>query len=146
MQVIATNDSYAVNDTDRVKLTCCYTVAQADATVRALLAAAEKLLGSLTGSDIFILIKLGGIVCRAVAHNKRHFFLHVSGILAEQGSELFGNSRTTDRAFRAGGVTTLSHCMRIVVTSCVSAAAAVGAGKLCAKIKEELILLYCKNL
>ncbi len=144
--VVASHDRYAVDDPDRVEFTSLYAVAQTDAAVRAGLAAAEQLLSCLTGVYILIFVKSGGIVGCAVAHDKRHFFLHTSGILAEQGGELLCYSGTADRALRARSVSALCHCMRVIVTSCVSAAAAVCSGELCAKVKEELVLLYREYL
>ena len=60
--VIASYDSDAVDDTDRVKFAGCYAVAKSDTTVRTLLASAKQLLGCLAGADIFILIKFGRVV------------------------------------------------------------------------------------
>ena len=44
--VITSNDRYAVDDADRVKLARCYAVAKSDTSVRTLLASAKQLLRS----------------------------------------------------------------------------------------------------
>lgn len=134
--VITSYDRYSVDDADRVEFAGLHAVTKADAAVRAGLAAAEELLGRLTGIYILIFIELRSIVCCAVAHDKCHFFLHASGILSEQRSELLCYSGTADRALRAGSLSALCHCVRVVITSCETAAAAVGSGELCAQIKK----------
>ena len=144
--VVATYNRNTVDNADRVEFAGLHAVTKADAAVRAGLASAEELLGCLTGVYILVFIELRSIVCCAVAHDKCHFFLHASGILSEQGSELLCYSGTTDRALRAGSLSSLCHCVRVVITSCEAAAAAVGSGELCAQIKKELVLLDCKNL
>ena len=145
--VVTSYNCYAVNDADRVKFTGLYAVAQTDTSVRALFAAAEQLLGSLTGIDIFIFIELCSVVRCAVAHYKRDLFLHTSGILSQKGGELGSYCGTADRTLGAGSFPfAFCHGVCIIVTSCISASAAVRSGELCAKIEEKLVFLNRKHL
>ena len=140
--VVASHDRYAVDNADRVEFAGLHAVTQTDAAVRAGLAAAEELLGCLTGIDIFVLIEFCRVFCCAVAHYESDFLLHAARILSQKGSEFCCYGRSADRTLGAGSFSAaLCHGVCIVITSCVSAAAAVSSGELCAQVEEKLVFL-----
>ena len=139
--IVTSYNGNAVDDANRIEFTCSNAVTQTDAAVRTLLAPAEQLLGCFTGVDVLILIKFGGVIRCAVAHNKCNLFLHAAGILSQKGCQLSCYRRTADGALSAGDVAAFCKRMSIIVTSGKSAAAAVGSGELCTQVEEKLIFL-----
>ena len=132
---------------DRVELACRFTVAKSQAAVRAGLGAAEKLLRSLTGLNIGIIIQLFRVIRRAVAHDVGDLFFHAVRALAEDGGELFGAGGTADRALGAGdAVRIICQRVRVVVTAGIAAAAAVRAGQLRTEFQIGLIFLNIEDL
>ena len=144
--LVAVYDSDALDDMDGIKFAGSFAVAQSQTSVGAGFGAAEELLGSLTGRDICIFIQFLGIVGSAVAHDIGNFLFHAVRTLAQDRGKFLGTGRAADRTLGAGdAVGIFDKCMRIVIASCVTAAAAVGAGQLCTHEDESLVFLNMEN-
>ena len=145
--LVAVDDSNTLDDVDRIEFAGSFAVAQSQTSVGAGLAAAEELLGSLTGRDIRIFIQFLCIIGRAVAHDVCNFFLHAVCALAQDSGKFFRTGRAADCTLGAGNAIGIFHeCVRIVITACVTAAAAVCAGELRTHQDEFLIFLYVEYL
>ena len=139
--LVAVYDSDALDDMDGIKFAGSFAVAKSQTSVGAGLAAAEELLGSLTGRDIRIFIEFLCIVGRAVAHDIGNFLLHAVRALAQDCGKLLGAGRAADCTLGAGNtVGIFDKCMRIVITARVSAAAAVGAREL--RTQSDVFLIF----